>query len=208
MTKARLKTKVPKTEWQKLKEELRMLGWAVLGPLALMWIIEIVDVFVLGGWLDSFGLRPREPRGLWGILSSPFLHGGFPHLLSNTVGFLVFGTMLSLRGFRRFVAASFLIAVVGGLGVWLLGRDGSVHVGASGVVFGYFGYLLTAGLFERRIGVAVVSIGVFLLWGWMLLGVLPGQVGVSWEGHLFGFLAGVLAARIFSREPLSRILDA
>jgi len=198
MATAEEKRRLPRTEWEMLRAELRRILWLIAGPLVVMWALEIVDVFLLGGALDRFGIQPREPAGLLGIVASPFLHGGFPHLFANTLSFILFGGMLAMRGVRRFLGATAIIVVLGGLGVWLLGQSGSNHIGASGVIFGYFGYLLSAGLFERRFGVALVSVLVLLIWGVMVFGVLPGQPGISWEGHLFGFLAGVFAARSFA----------
>lgn len=196
MVKAKTQRRLPMTEWEKLVLELRLAWWLIVGPLAVMWVLEIMDALLLGGSLDRFGIRPREPAGLLGIITAPFLHGGFPHLFTNSVSFMLFGGMLAMRGIRRFIWATLAIILVSGLGVWLLGGSGSNHIGASGLIFGYFAYVLTAGLFERRLGVALVSVTVLLLWGFMILGVLPGQHGISWEGHLFGFLGGVGTARL------------
>ncbi|MCA9701184.1 MAG: rhomboid family intramembrane serine protease, partial [Myxococcales bacterium] len=133
-------------------------------------------------------------------LTHPFLHGGLGHLISNSIGILTLGTLVAAHGRGRWALITLVATLLGGLGIWLIGASGSNHIGASGVVFAYFGYLLTAGLFERRFGSILLSVVVLLLWGGMIFGVLPGQVGISWEGHLFGFLAGVLMARVLARR--------
>ncbi|MEM9072173.1 MAG: rhomboid family intramembrane serine protease [Myxococcota bacterium] len=170
--------------------------------LGIMWALELVDV-LLGQPLNSFGLLPRRISGLTGILTMPFLHGGIAHLAGNSVWLIVFGTMIMLRSKREFLLVFASSTLLGGLGVWLFGNlftANAVHVGASGVIFGCFGYLLSMGLFERKIGSIVVSVFVLVVYGGFLYGVLPGQAGVSWEGHLFGFLAGVATARFVARR--------
>ena len=186
---------------QSLGAELRAIIKILGLTLGLLWTLEIIDVFALGGSLDAFGIRPREPIGLIGVLTWPFLHGGFAHLASNTVALLIFGTMVLLWGRREFFAVVLLSTLVGGLGVWLVGAADSVHIGASGVCFGCFGYLLARGFYERKFGSIAVSIFIALMFGGTLAGAVPGVAmpGVSWEGHLFGLLGGVLVARRFKR---------
>ncbi len=171
----------------------------ILGGLVLLlWAIEFVDVLA-GGSLDRLGIRPRTAAGLIGIPLHPLLHLGFGHLALNTVGLLLFGSLVVIRDERDFWTALLLGTVVGGLGVWLFGRP-SIHIGASGVVFALFGYLLLTGWFDRSFGAILLSTGVFLLWGTALFGLSPTQVGVSWEAHLFGFLAGGLTAWLRARR--------
>lgn len=158
----------------------------------LLYVVEGVDQ-VLGGRLDDDGIVPRDVTGLDGILWAPLLHGGWDHLLANTAPFIVFGFLAMAGGFRQFLLVTATVWVVGGLGVWLTGDQGS-HIGASGLIFGWFAFLLVRGFFARswrQIGLAVV---LFAIWGGILWGVLPGQDGVSWQGHLFGALAGVMCA--------------
>ncbi len=164
---------------------------------ALLWAVELVDTLVLGSWLDSFGIRPRTLTGLVGVLTAPFLHSGLGHLLANTLalwplGFLAMGRYIA--DFYRVFIASML---VGGLGTWLVGRGGSVHVGASGVIFGFLGYLLARGYYERKPVAMLVSLFTLGAYGSLAWQALPFFVAdqVSWEGHLFGLLGGVLAAR-------------
>lgn len=177
-----------------IKREWR-LSWRVIGvTLALLWATELVDQLAFHGALDAYGVHPREASGLVGVLTHPFLHGGFDHLLSNSVGLIGLGWLVAARGVRRWIAVTLAGVLLGGLGMWTFGQPDSVHIGASGVVFAYFGYLLLAGFFERSFGAIFLSIVVGLLYGGMIFGVLPGQLGISWEGHLFGFLGGALMA--------------
>lgn len=176
-----------------LKQQLSLLGTLV----AIMWVAEVVDQWVLGRQLDLLGIIPRTTIGLRGIVLAPFLHGGFAHLIGNTIPFLMLGWLIMLRETSDFVRVTLVVGLTSGLGTWLLGSSGS-HIGASGVIFGYLGYLLLRGFFERRLGSISLSLLVGTLYGSMIWGILPLQRGISWEGHLFGFLGGVLAARILS----------
>ena len=166
--------------------------------LALLWAIELVDTFVLGSRMQRYGIHPRTISGLWGVLFSPFLHGGFGHLIANSGPFLVLGTLVRSRGKVRFVEATIVIMLIGGLGTWLTGGGNSNHIGASGVIFGWFGYLLLAGWYERSMVTIGTSVVVGALYGGMIWGVLPSRPGVSWQGHLFGFLGGWLAAKLIA----------
>jgi membrane associated rhomboid family serine protease len=169
------------------------------GLLGLMWGSELVDSLP-GLHLDQYGIRPRSAAGLAGIFFAPFLHGGFEHLLLNSPPFLVLGGIVLVGGLRVFWATTILITILGGIGVWLVGDRASVHLGASGLIFGYLGLLLARGFYERSVLWIVVSVGVMFCYGGLLSGVLPIQRGVSWESHLFGFLAGIGAARLLFRK--------
>src|SRR5215208_5258157 len=170
-------------------------GIAVLmACVALAWVMELGDALIPGRWLDSHGIQPRTLSGLWGILLAPLLHGGFAHLIANTVPFLTLGFLVMLRGLGTFIGVSLLVIVLGGLGVWLLAPGNTIHIGASGLIFGYIGYLLARGYFERNFSSLGIAALVALLYGGALWGVLPGQLGISWQGHLFGFLSGVTTA--------------
>lgn len=176
-------------------------GLLVVGiSLALMWALEIVDT-VLGGRLDNFGIHPRDLGGLDGLIFAPFLHAGFEHLIANSTSYavLAFAAYLAVSA-ARFLGVVVITALTSGLGAWFLGSPGTVVVGASGVIFGLLGFLLVRGLFVRSIGSIAVSVVVLLLYGGMLTGVLPGMPYVSWQGHLFGFLGGVLAAWLMRRR--------
>lgn len=180
---------------RELKTQATILG----GLIALIWILELVDLFVFRGALNSYGIVPRRVFGLRGILFAPFLHGNLVHLMANTVPFLTLGWLVMLQETSDFFAVSAVTMVVSGLGVWLFGSPG-LHIGASGVIFGYLGFLLLRGFFERNIPSIFLSLIVGFFYGGLIWGVLPAQVGISWEGHLFGFLGGALAARMLARR--------
>lgn len=165
----------------------------LLAATALLWVVEAADA-VLPAEFDEAGIVPRDGDGLMGILLAPFLHADFGHLAANTVPLVVLGILAAIAGTARFVLATVIIVVVSGLGVWLTAPSNSVTVGASGVVFGYLGYVLARAVFERSLLYAGVAIAVVLVYGGLVWGVLPGAAGVSWQGHLFGLIGGVLAA--------------
>ncbi|NNF10265.1 MAG: rhomboid family intramembrane serine protease [Acidimicrobiia bacterium] len=175
----------------------RTIGQLILqvvgGFLAVMWLIEIVDTTILDSRLQTHGIEPRQIDGLEGVLFAPVLHGGWAHIISNSVPFLVLGGLVMTYGLRRWVSATAVIVVLGGTVTWLAARTGN-HIGASILVFGYFGFLLGMAWFERSfksIGIAAV---VAVFYGGLIWGVVPTDSGVSWEGHLFGALAGVAAS--------------
>jgi membrane associated rhomboid family serine protease len=166
------------------------------------WSVELVDRVVFGGSLERFGIHPRDVGGLWGILAAPLLHVGWLHLVANTGPFLVLGWLVMLRRISDFLVVTAMAILIGGLGVWLVGAGNSIHVGASGLIFGYLGYLLARGYFERSLWAVLLGVAALLLYGGVLWGVLPGQPGISWEGHLFGFIGGAAAARVLvSSKP-------
>ena len=161
------------------------------------WIIELVDI-ATGNNFGIYGILPRTVIGLRGIIFSPFIHQNIYHLLLNTIPFIILGTLVSLRGLDDFIELSLFLILVGGAGVWLIGRP-AYHIGASGLIFGYFGFLLTAGWYERRFSSIVISLVVLFLYGGLIRGVFPGRPFVSWEGHLCGFIAGVACARLLRK---------
>lgn len=164
----------------------------------IMWVSELVDV-VLNGFLDKFGIHPRDVESLPGILAAPFLHVGLGHLIANTGTFIVLGIATALIT-RRFWSVTLGIIVLGGLAVWVFGAPNTVHLGASGLVYGYLGFLLAYGFVARRAVAIAVAIGVFIVYGGIVWGVLPTNPYVSWEGHLFGALAGCLMAYLIGRK--------
>ncbi len=188
------------SETRTITSELQSHAVILGGFVSLLWAIEIVDVFVFRGALNSYGVRPRSIDGLEGILLMPFLHGSFAHLASNTLPFLTFGWLIMLRQTSDFFIVSAVTMLVSGLGVWLTGAPNSVHIGASGLIFGYFGFLLLRGLFERSFTSILISLIVGFFYGSLIWGVLPSQPGVSWQGHFFGFAGGVLAAQFLGRQ--------
>ena len=170
----------------------------ILVMVAVMWGLEIVDV-AAGHRLDQLGIEPREPDGLLGVATAPFLHAGFGHLASNTVPFVALGLVIAFSGLMRLAAVTVTVMLVGGLGTWLLAPDNTEHIGASGVVFGYAAYLIVRGIFNRSVGQLALAAVVVLFMGGALLGGLVPRSGVSWQGHLFGALGGVVAARVLAR---------
>ncbi|MGD9747618.1 MAG: rhomboid family intramembrane serine protease [Verrucomicrobiales bacterium] len=188
-------------------EEWRDRLTLLLSMVALMWLVEVADR-MLGSWFepDQWGIVPRQWRGLWGLLTSPFLHADWGHLAANTVPFLVLGGLLLTRSMGQFLQVTVLVAGLGGLCVWLLGPGGTVHIGASGLIFGYFGFLLVAGLVEGSWTSLFIALGVGFLYGSLIWGVLPGEQGISWQGHLFSLLAGAFAGwGKRNREPAIRL---
>jgi membrane associated rhomboid family serine protease len=169
----------------------------VIVMLAAMWVVEIVDV-PLGGDLDRFGIHPRRVSGLDGIVFGPFLHRGFGHLIANTLPFLILGAAIAIGSVRRWLTVTVIIALVSGLGVWLFSASNTVTVGASGLVFGYLTYLVTRRIFARKISYLLGGLLALFVYGGILWGLLP-HPGVSWSGHLFGALGGVLAAFLVHR---------
>lgn len=189
-----------KGELTAIKRELKLQATLLFGFVGLLWAIEIVDAVLFQGSLDRFGVRPRSMEGLVGVAFAPLLHMGFGHLIANTLPLITLGWLIMLRETRDLVVVTVLAALVSGLGTWLIGASYSVHIGASGVIFGYFGFLLLRGYFERSVLSIGLSLAVAAVYGGMLWGVLPSGYRISWEGHLFGFLGGVLAARMMSRR--------
>jgi membrane associated rhomboid family serine protease len=164
---------------------------------ALLWLVELIDRLLFRGALDSFGVWPRSIEGLVGIVFAPFLHANWGHLIANTVPFVVLGFLTTARKRMDFHVVFASSALSAGLACWLLGATNSVHIGASGVVFGFLGFLMGRGLFERRLGTILLSLVVTFLFGGMLWGVLPvlAGPGISWQAHLGGWIGGLLTAR-------------
>jgi membrane associated rhomboid family serine protease len=186
--------------------EFKVRARVLAGLVGLMWLEEIADLVIFHGALDADGIRPRTEAGLWGILFAPFLHAGFAHLLANTVPLLVLGWLVLLRSLRDFLWVTAVAALLGGLGVWLFGGTDTVHVGASGLVFGYLGYHFLRGYWERSLSAILIAVVAGVLYGSALWGILPIRHGVSWESHLFGFTGGAAAASAHRRRrPLPAI---
>lgn len=174
----------------------RLLAAAVVA----FWLIEFIDHYLLSDRLQRGGIQPRHLDGLDGVLWAPFLHADWGHLVANTFPFLILGGLVALRGVQRLLIVTVVSLIVGGGLTWLLGSSGN-HVGASGVVFGYFGALLGAGLFERRPLSIAPALIALMMYGGLIAGFVP-TAGVSWEGHLFGFIGGLLCARsLADRKP-------
>jgi membrane associated rhomboid family serine protease len=167
---------------------------ALLMPALLMWGIWIIDLVVPGRL--GHGIVPRTSYGLQGIVMAPFLHGNLQHLLSNTIPFVILGAVILLRGARAFTFVMVVSALVAGAGTWLFGTPGTEHIGASGVVFGFFGYVLLRAVYDRRLSSVVIALVVAALYGATLVSSLMPASGISWTGHVFGFAGGVTSARM------------
>jgi membrane associated rhomboid family serine protease len=201
ITAAKLSTTVSVTTTSApVSRDRRFDGFLVVAAMAaLMWLSEVVDT-ILGGDLDGYGIRPHDPDRLIGIATAPFLHAGFGHLLSNTVPFLALGCAIALNGAARVLAVTAIVMLVGGLGTWLVAPESSVHIGASGVVFGYAAYLISRGAFNRSAPELAIGALVAAIWGSALVSGLLPRDGISWQGHLFGALGGIAAAAALRRE--------
>ncbi|MET0199106.1 MAG: rhomboid family intramembrane serine protease [Rhodococcus fascians] len=169
------------------------------GFVLLLWVVEVVDV-LSGSRVETAGINPRTSDGLWGVLFAPVLHDDWAHLIANTVPIAVLGFLVLLSGIGRGLAATGVIWVIAGVGTWLIGGSNSNHIGASSLVFGFLAYLLVRGFFTRNLGQLAIGVVVFVLYGSALWGVLPSTPGVSWQGHLFGAVGGVVAAWLLSAD--------
>jgi membrane associated rhomboid family serine protease len=165
----------------------------VAAMVAVMWVVEAVDA--LGAHLDNDGIHPREVDGLDGVVFAPFLHASWGHLIGNTVPFVILGFVIALGGLARTAIVTVIVALTAGLGTWLFAPEHTNHIGASGVVFGFATYLIARGVFSRRPLHFVVGLAVLALYGATLAYALVPTPGISWQGHLFGAIGGIVAAR-------------
>lgn len=183
-------------------------GVTIVSFIVLLYVIELFDS-LSNHRLDENGIRPLETDGLLGIVFAPLLHANWDHLFANTVPALILGFLMTLAGMSRFIFATAIIWILGGFGTWLIGNVGthcpyvgvsceSNHIGASGLIFGWLAFLVVFGFFTRTVWEIVVGVVVLFVYGGVLLGVLPGTYGVSWQGHLCGAIAGIIAAYLLS----------
>ncbi|MGA4966617.1 rhomboid family intramembrane serine protease [Streptomyces pseudogriseolus] len=181
-------------------DRVRAAALLVAGWVALLWLLEVADA-ASGHALDDFGIVPRTPSELVDVVPAAFIHFGFSHVAANSVPLLVLGFLAALGGIRRFLAVCALIVVADGLGVWLVSPADSNTAGASGLIFGLFGYLLVSGFVERRPLGILAGVLVAAVWGGSILaGLAPTQSGISWQGHLIGLAAGIAAAFLLRRR--------
>jgi membrane associated rhomboid family serine protease len=178
----------------------------MIGAVVLLWVLEAIDTVLLG-LLDRLGIHAQEPLGWVGILFAPFLHGGFGHLLANTLPLLVLGFLILVGrgGAWRMLWSTLISGVSSGLAAWVLTPAHTVIIGASGVVFGWLTYLMARGFFARDVKSIVISLLVFIVYGSVLLGVFPTAAGVSWQAHLGGAIGGVLAAGLMHRRVARKV---
>jgi membrane associated rhomboid family serine protease len=178
--------------------EDRVRGLAFVGAMAaVMWVVEVIDA--AGAHLDANGIHPRDPGTLPDIAFAPFLHAGWGHLIGNTIPFIVLGCAIALSGLARVAAVTAIVALIGGLGTWLIGPAHTNHIGASGLVFGFAAYLVVRGIFSRRPLHLIAGVGVIAVYGATLAFSLLPHPGISWQGHLFGAVGGIVAARALDR---------
>ena len=172
------------------------------GFVALLYGIELVDT-LLHHRLDQEGVEPQQTDGLLGIVFAPLLHGSWEHLIGNTLPLLVLGFLVLLSGVRLWLQVTVIVWVVAGVGTWLVAPPNTIHLGASVLIFGWLVFLLMRGFVSGRIGQILLGLLILFLYGGVLWGVLPGQPGISWQGHLFGELGGAIAALVLSerRQP-------
>ena len=185
-------------------------GWAALIMLLLlagMWMLELLDQ-LSGNQLDQLGIHARDFDGMPEILSAPFLHAGWDHLMSNSLPFLVLGFLVLLSGLARWLIASLIIIVISGLTAWFLTPANTIILGASGLIFGWLTYLLARGVWSRRPAQVVIAVLVLLVYGGLIWGVFPSGAGISWQAHLGGAIAGVLAAWLLHRRANRQVVPA
>lgn len=177
----------------KSKQQIRF----VLAIFVLLSVIEVINLLT-GRILNQLGTIPRYVPGLRGIILGPFLHGSLQHYFSNIIPLCIFSYLLLQYGFKRYLQLTVWIMLITGLLVWLFARP-ATHIGASGVIYGYFGYLLLAGFLSKKFKLMIISILVAFFYGGLILGVLPSTPFVSWESHLFGFIAGLVGAKLWAK---------
>jgi membrane associated rhomboid family serine protease len=185
-------------------------GWAALIMLVLlagMWILEFLDQ-LSGNQLDQLGIHAREIDGMPEILTAPFLHAGWDHLMSNSLPFVVLGFLVLLSGLARWLVSSLIIIVISGMTAWLLTPVHTIILGASGLIFGWLTYLLARGLWSRRPAQVVIAVLVLLVYGGLIWGLFPGNAGISWQAHLGGAVGGVLAAWLLHRRASRQLVTA
>jgi membrane associated rhomboid family serine protease len=194
---------LPATTEPKKPAPWKVGGATILSFVALLYVIEAWDA-LNHQELNADGIRPLETDGLWGIIWAPLLHASWEHLIANTGPALVLGFLVTLAGMSRFIYATAIVWILGGFGTWLIGNIGAppgvetTHIGASGLIFGWLTFLIVFGFFTRKVWQILVGVVVLFIYGGVLLGALPGTFGVSWQGHLCGGIAGVIAAYLLS----------
>ncbi|GAA0857920.1 rhomboid family intramembrane serine protease [Aliiglaciecola litoralis] len=169
----------------------------VFALVVLFTAIEVVNMFT-GRALNLLGNYPREVFGLKGILFSHFLHGDVKHFASNIVTLAIFSFLLLQYGMKRYIKVTLFLMLSIGVSVWLLARP-AMHIGASGLIYGYLGFLILGGLISGRIKLIIIALVVAFFYGGLIFGVLPTRPFVSWESHLFGFIAGLVAAKLWAK---------
>jgi len=191
-----------RSEAEAMIAEAKKALWVMVGLLAVLWVVQIVNS--IGGYdlTQEFGIEARDPASLPEIFSAPFMHSSWGHIEGNSGPLFVFGFLAAYRGVKKWLSVSVLIIVASGLGVWFTSPSDSITVGASGLVFGYFGYIIVRGLFDRHPIDIVIGIVMALCFAYQFTSLLPTDERVSWQGHLFGFAGGIVGGWLFrDRRP-------
>jgi len=195
------------------QDNLKTRSVALATVLGAMWLIYMIDAIIPGrGAVLGHGIIPRTFAGITGIPAAPWIHASIRHLAANTMPFLVLGALVLLRGIFNFVVVVFVSTIVAGVGTWLFGAGGAQHIGASGVVFGLFGYLVFRAAFDKRLSSAISTLIVAVAYGTAMARSLIPADDISWSGHFFGFVGGFVAARIrhsaMKTEPMNTALQS
>jgi len=195
-------------EVQALKKEFRQIITIIGGSLAILWSVWIASVILVPLHLADHGIHPRTVSGLEGIIFAPFLHASFMHILGNSIVFVPFATLILMQDISSFFTVTIITALISGLGTWLIGSPNTNHIGASGVIFGYFGYCISIGFFKKKVSTILFSLIIIITYGSMIFGILPAQIGISWEEHLFGLIGGIFSAFLLSKNAFVTRLHA
>ncbi|QCB29092.1 rhomboid family intramembrane serine protease [Corynebacterium endometrii] len=171
-----------------------------VGYVVIIWAVFIINAVVFGGGLNAYGIRPLDFGGIWGIFFSPFLHANWEHLLSNTIPGAIFCFLIGLSGRLAWWEVTVISLLVGGIGTWLLGGPGTLHIGASGLVYGWLAYLIVRGIFNRSLIQFALGVVLGMAYSGLIWGVLPVTPGVSWQGHLFGAIGGIVAGMVITSD--------
>lgn len=167
------------------------------GLVALMWVFQVVIYLWPGQPSERLGIQPRTVSGLARIPLAPFVNHGFDQLMANTIPVVILGWLVLIRSTRIFFVVTVFVILVGGLGVWLVGRTETLHSGANGLILGYFGFLVFRGFLERSVPSVVIAVAVAVLYGGLFWGIVPSESNGSWESQLCGFVSGAMAAWLF-----------
>ncbi|HAT1153006.1 TPA: rhomboid family intramembrane serine protease [Corynebacterium striatum] len=171
-----------------------------VGFLVVEWLVQIINFLIFGGALSNYGIRPLDFNGIWGIFTAPLLHANFEHLIGNSVPGAIFCFLIGLSGRKAWWEVTIITVLVAGIGTWLLGGPGTSHIGASSLVYGWLAYLIVRGLFNRSFSQTALGVVLGFAYSGLVWGVLPVYEGVSWQGHLFGAIGGVIAGMIITSD--------
>lgn len=197
-----------RSEAEAMIAEAKRALWVMVGLLAVMWLIQIINSIDGYGLSSEFGIDAREPSSLPEIFSAPFLHANWAHIEANSGPLFVFGFLAAYRGVKKWLAVTVLIVIASGLGVWFVGPSIGVTVGASGLVFGYFGYIIVRGLFDRHLIDIVIGLVMALCFAYQFSSLLPTDEQVSWQGHMFGFVGGIVGGWLFRERHRKAVTTA